>query len=375
MKAILLGRTDRATDTIPYAQLFPFFDNKKRLRHELNLDVQHIEARALDIFESVGRQANADVFFVRPCWREDPAQVESVMQELRHRQPSSQIVFIDPFDQTSSRFFGVLPYVDHFLKYQRLKDTSQYHQPLKGGTVLTDYLARKLGYDLKEWSVQSTVPEGYESKIKTGWFVTLHKPFQDVLFHQPRFWQRKENIKDIDVFCHVSYGPRSNLEWYGQHRILGIEKLKCLAPDYTLSVSGDFSGEQTISSRQYSRDIKRSRIAFSPFGWGEITGRDYEAVCNGCLLIKPAVDHIDTEPNIFIPGQTYVPVRWDFADLEEKCRYYLTHPDETAQIVYNAREAYRAYFTKHHFVRKIKSLVYPNTSVEPSIKSLVSASS
>ena len=30
MKAILLGRTDRATDTIPYAQLFPFFDNKKR---------------------------------------------------------------------------------------------------------------------------------------------------------------------------------------------------------------------------------------------------------------------------------------------------------------------------------------------------------
>lgn len=366
MKAILLGKTDRAADSIPYAQLFPFFDNRQHLRSQLGLNFQHIEVRSLKDIEAASQKTGIDIFFVRPCWWEDPSQVKGVIKQLRHRHPSSQIIFIDPFDQTSSRFFEVLPYVDHFLKYQCLKDINQYQQPLKGGTVLTDYLVRELGYDIKDWSIQSTIPQGHESKIKTGWFITLFKPYQDALFHKPFFWQRNAYVKDIDVFCHVSYGPRNNLEWYGQHRMLGIEKLQGLASDYKLSVSGDFSGEQKVSSKQYARDIKRSRIAFSPFGWGEITGRDYEAVCNDCLLIKPVVDHIDVEPNIFIPGKTYVPVRWDFADLEEKCRYYLTHRDEAAEIIHNAREAYRAYFTQHHFVSKIASLMPPLQIEQPS---------
>ncbi|MBD1848774.1 glycosyltransferase [Leptolyngbya sp. FACHB-711] len=363
MKAIVIGSTDIKTDSIPFSQLFPFFDNRQCLRRELGFEFKHVDARSLKEIEAASLQT-ADAYFVRPCWRENPSDVTLVMEKFRDRQPNALIVFIDPFDQTSSRFFGVLPYVDRFLKYQRLKDVSQYLNPLKGGTVLTDYLVNELGYDIKDWSVQSEVPAGYESRIETGWFVTLTKRFQEALFHKPMFWNQGSK-KSIDVVCHVSYGPRNNLEWYGQHRMLGVEALKRMASDYTLSVSGEFSGEQTISSRQYLHDLKRSRIAFSPFGWGEITWRDYEAACHGCLLIKPLVDHIDVEPNIFIPGKTYVPVRWDFADLEEKCRYYLANPDEAEQIAHNAREAYRAYFTENKFVHKIEGLIRTAAPLAP----------
>jgi hypothetical protein len=358
MKAVVIGnaKLNKKADKIPPAQLYPFSANRQQLHQQLGLKLQFVEATTLADIEVAYRQSQADVFFVRPAWQEDATQVERVMKDLRMTHPKAVVIFIDPFDQTSSRFFGVLPYVDRFLKYQRLKDVTQYKQSLRGGTVLTDTLAREQGYDLKDWNVGSKVPEGYEHRIETGWYLTLTQQFKNPLFRQAMPWERLKK-RDIDVFCHVSYGTRNNMEWYGQHRKVAIDILTRLAPDYKLSVSGEFSGERTVSTQQYFRDIKRSRIAVSPFGWGEVTWRDYEAVCYGCLLIKPCVDHIEVEPNIFIPGKTYVPVKWDYSDLEEKCRYYLEHSDEANEIIQNARQTYQQYFKQNLFVQKIESLI------------------
>jgi hypothetical protein len=155
----------------------------------------------------------------------------------------------------------------------------------------------------------------------------------------------------------MSCGSQKNLEWYGKHRMEAVEALQPLAGDYPLAVSGKFNETKAISSRQYLSEIKRSRIVVAPFGWGETTWRDYEAVCFGGLLIKPNLDHIDTKPNIYIPGETYVPVKWDYSDLEEKCRYYLEHPEAAQQIVQNARQVYKAYFKQGEFVRTIKRIL------------------
>ncbi|WP_416666199.1 glycosyltransferase [Egbenema bharatensis] len=374
MKAVVIGNAKfcKHADNIPPAQLYPFSDNRQQLQYQLGLKLQFIEASTLAEIEAAYQRAEADIFFVRPAWQEDAGDVERVMKELRIKHPNALVIFIDPFDQTSSRFFGVLPYVDRFLKYQCLKDVTQYKASLLGGTVLTDTLAREQGYDLKDWHVGSKVPEGYEHRIETGWFLTVTKKFKDSLFRPAMPWERWRK-RDIDVFCHVSYGPRNNLEWYGQHRKVAIDILNQLAPDYQLSVSGDYTGERKkVSSRQYFRDIKRSRIAVSPFGWGEITWRDYEAVCYGCLLIKPSVEHIEVEPNIFSPGETYVPVRWDYSDLEEKCRYYLQHPDEANEIVRNARQAYMNYFKQNQFVRKIEQLIQSRSDAPTELSNMAS---
>jgi glycosyltransferase involved in cell wall biosynthesis len=360
MKAVLIGKASfKDPDSIPASQLYPFFSHRDVLRRELGLVFQHIHAHTFAEIESAAEGLKADVFFIRPAWQESPIDAERVMAKLRHQNPNAKIIFIDPFDQTSSRFFNVLPYVDRLLKYQRLKDVSAYTQPFTGGTFLTDRLTKELGYDLNNWHVGSEVPSGYESRIDTSWYLSLIPRFQRQLFRRPLPWEQRWHKQDIDIFCHVSYGPRNNLEWYGQHRMAAIELLKPLGSTYRLAISGEYSGERTVSTRQYFNEIKRSRIAFSPFGWGEITLRDYEAVIHGCLLVKPSVDHIDVAPNIFIPGETYVPVRWDYADLVEKCRYYLEHPDEADRIIHNAREAYKAYFNQNQFVRKIESLLQP----------------
>src|SRR5262249_58507263 len=85
----------------------------------------------------------------------------------------------------------------------------------------------------------------------------------------------------------------------------------------------------------YYDELLRSRICISPFGYGEVCGRDIEAIICGCLLIKPDMGHIRSHPDIFVPGETYVPVRWDYADLAETCARYLDHETERARIASN----------------------------------------
>jgi spore maturation protein CgeB len=95
----------------------------------------------------------------------------------------------------------------------------------------------------------------------------------------------------------------------------------------------------------------------SPFGWGELCYRDFEAACLGTLLIKPSVAHLRTEPDVFVENETYVPVRWDLSDLEEKCRYYLEHGDEAKRIIANARQAYAAYFPGDRLMGTVRAIL------------------
>ena len=112
-----------------------------------------------------------------------------------------------------------------------------------------------------------------------------------------------------------------------------------------------------ISNLKYLDEMGHSKLAFSPFGWGELCFRDYEAVALGSLLIKPSMEHLHTEPNIFIPFETYVPVKWDLSDLAELCTHYLANPEEAKQIIANASRAFSDYFNQQQFVTKIQSVL------------------
>ncbi|MCU0566877.1 MAG: glycosyltransferase [Oculatellaceae cyanobacterium Prado106] len=361
MKALVLGITDPWQDRISAAQLYPFVYYRRSLHRHLGLSLRILNTETLtEIHYATQQHPDADIFFIRPTWHEDPDQVQQFAANLRGQHPHQKIILIDPFDQTSSRFFGTLPFVDALVKYQCLKDVTKYRQPFIGGTMLTDYLVKRYGYDLEGWFVGSEVPPGYEQRIVAGWNLgldsrwirRLHIAQLTRLLPQPR--------KTIDIFCRMSLGSLHQQEWYGQYRLAATEALTPLAADYQLAISGRFQDAGLISRQQYDQELKSSRIVFSPFGWGEITWRDFEAACSGALLIKPSVAHVETYPNLYIPGETYVPVTWDFVDVEEKCRYYLTHPTEAQRIAHNARQAYWNYLKQGEFVQAIARLIHSN---------------
>ncbi|MGF1643116.1 MAG: glycosyltransferase [Thiotrichales bacterium] len=112
-----------------------------------------------------------------------------------------------------------------------------------------------------------------------------------------------------------------------------------------------------VPYKEFKRQLRSARIAFSPWGWGEITDRDFRIVNAGALLMKPDMSHLQTDPDIFIAGETYAPVAWDLADLEEQCDYYLSRPREIRRIAANAYEAYRGFFKNQIIVRKLEALI------------------
>lgn len=343
------------SDSIAVAQRDPFDYHKGKLRRSLDLKLKQVEAETfLKIGEACQKQST-DIIFILPSWRESSKEAEINIKAIRENNPNQKLIFIDPFAQSSTRYFNVLPYVDWFVKRQVLKDLDEYKKHLIGGSTFTDFVARHWGWDFTQWHVGSDIPEGCEHKILSGWNLGTAKRFQQAL-SKPKFWFNRPT-KNIDIFCRLSLGSNQNKEWYCQYRIAAVEALKPLESDYKLAVSAHFNETGLISRRQYIQEMKNSRIVFSPFGWGENCWRDFEAVCYDCLLIKPSMAHINTQPNIFIEGETYVPVRWDFADLEEKCRYYLEHLDEANRIIENARRVYTEYFKQGGFLKTINQMI------------------
>ncbi|NET58106.1 MAG: glycosyltransferase family 1 protein, partial [Symploca sp. SIO2E6] len=300
MKALLVGCTK---DQIVAAQQEPFIYNQKLLRSQLDLKIQHVQVETFADISEVCKTNDSDVVFLLPDWRETAENAQKIIKTVREDNPNRKLIFVDPFAQTSSNYFHLLPYVDCLLKRQRMKDLSEYKQQFIGGSMFTDFVAKQSDFDLNGWSVASEVPEGYEDRIATGWNLGTARRFVKVL-RPPVFWPKRPEVKDIDIFCRLALGSQQKKEWYCQYRIAAVEALKPLESDYKLATSARFNEEGLIPRRQYLRETKSSRIVFSPFGWGENCWRDFEAVCYDCLLVKPSMAHIDTQPNIFIEGET-----------------------------------------------------------------------
>jgi glycosyltransferase involved in cell wall biosynthesis len=174
--------------------------------------------------------------------------------------------------------------------------------------------------------------------------------------------------KPIDVYCRATLYKG----WTRAHRTEVIERLNRLPKPFRV-----VSSVEKVGFSEYYREMRRSKIFVSPSGWCELTPKDYEAMYFGALLVKPCVEHIDTHPDILFADDTYVPVKWDLSDLEEKCQYYLEHPEERRRIAGNAREAFVGYFERKEFLDKagevLDFLGLGGTAVQPPLRQAVSA--
>jgi hypothetical protein len=82
-----------------------------------------------------------------------------------------------------------------------------------------------------------------------------------------------------------------------------------------------------LSSSLYRKELKSVAAVLSPFGWGEVTYRDSEAIRNGACLIKPDCSHLTTWPDIYQDGVTYIAIDWRGEDLIEKTENLLNNQE------------------------------------------------
>ena len=76
-----------------------------------------------------------------------------------------------------------------------------------------------------------------------------------------------------------------------------------------------------------------SKISLSPFGMGEVCFRDFESIATNTILIKPNMDIVITEPNIYIDKKTYFGVEYDWSNLNEVIDEVLSNFEEYNEMI------------------------------------------
>lgn len=198
------------------------------------------------------------------------------------------------------------------LKNSMYKDINEYSKlSIHGRTYWGMSTENKFNYSI---SLEETRSETFKKVQLSGcnWLSTI----------SPNWFQYKGVHKDIDVCALFSFPAKENNEfciqtnqYYDQHREKCINWLKKLPSNIKVAM---LENGQKIPIDEYYKIMSRSKIIIAPFGYGEMAPRDLEASMVGSILIKPDMSHLETIPNPYIPNQTYIPVKWNFADLNEK---------------------------------------------------------
>jgi hypothetical protein len=103
-----------------------------------------------------------------------------------------------------------------------------------------------------------------------------------------------------------------------RHRLRFCESLQAIRGLNVICVPS-----RSLSFQDYMNISGQAKIIISPWGYGELCHRDFEAMLLDCVLVKPKTDFIDTLDNILKAGETYEPCQIDASDLEAVIRSIL----------------------------------------------------
>jgi hypothetical protein len=101
------------------------------------------------------------------------------------------------------------------------------------------------------------------------------------------------------------------------------------------------SRKEKLSSDEYFQYLYDSKVCISPFGMGEVCFRDFECINVGTIIIKPDMNMVLTEPNLYIDKETYFAVNYDWSNLNEVIDEVLSDFDRLNRVVIdNARRKF-----------------------------------
>ncbi|MDB3987993.1 hypothetical protein N9422_05380 [Candidatus Pelagibacter sp.] len=258
---------------------------------------------------------------------------------LNLKKNTNKLIYFDTTDSSGMIQSEIMDYVDHYWKFQILKDKSQYEKKFYGGRIFSDYYHKEFNINDQNILISKPINKNNIDKIKLAWnfgladysyknkylFFLRKKFLLDKLFS---FSKKKNNIKNNFMFSAFNY------EYSRQTISFQRKKIKDLIKDMYLG---------RISEYKYHFKLSRSRCVISPFGWGELAYRDFEAFYNRCILIKPNMEHILTWPNFFIKNETYLDFAWDFSNLLDLIEDIKFKKNEYDNIALNGFNTYHKY--------------------------------
>jgi len=326
-----------------YAFIFPVELCKKKLR---------AYGIAVKIFSSIAPKLfDCDVLIVsskfarqKQWWRRDRKErmfsfFETAQSRVKH------LVWADLGDSTGATHFEVLPFVDRYWKGAVLKTRTSYLNFQYGSRCFTHYYHEK--YQIKDEDPGEAhlnhIPTAEDlTKICLSWnqaFLnyTYRGYFYDTLkrhfgllphLQVSRFTPPSKN-RTNEFSCRIGSNYRRNTVAYQRVQIL--EMLNKSMPT------------NPITRKKFFAELRNSRMVISPFGWGEICYRDFEAMMAGAALMKPDCEHLVTWPDLYKKGRTYLSFDWDFSNFESKLDWAVSNPRRMLEIAGHGQELYKKF--------------------------------
>jgi hypothetical protein len=268
-------------------------------------------------------------------------------QLLELRKKYSKIFLFDDNDGSESHFLDLLPYLDLYYKKQIFKDRDLYNRSFYGKRLFTDFYHKQFGADETPKPEYLPVLTDFNElhKVKLLWNLAFgqypvskwkHKAGKFLFnWFGPGIMKWIFSSKKFDEIpnpiipkCQARFGYKEYRPLIGFQRKLLLEITK----DTNQFLSG------RIPLKQYNNEIKEVKVILSPYGWGEVCFRDFEAILNGGVLVKPDMSHIETWPDIFVPNETFIPIKWDGTDVIEKVEALLLDQEKIDSIKKEAWE-------------------------------------
>ena len=329
-------------DSICQTQWFPFFFHRDELATRYNVELRELP---ISRFEDGRHPYRVEVDAV--CFQSwldlSPQSMETLARKIRETWPEARLGYFDWFAPTDLRYAEALnEHLDVYLKKQALRDFGQYNRVTLGDTNLTDFYARRFHLHYPETHFQ--IPNGFRDKLLLG----THFAFSDHML--PYFlspFPKAEN-RSIDLHARIAV---KGTEWYTRMRQEALDKVTHLESRLQVTCRG------RVSREEYFKELFNSKLCFSPFGYGEVCWRDFEAMFTGSLLLKPDMSHLDCYPDVFLPYETYIPLAWDLSDFDEKVDHYLNHPAQRETIARNAFDLLGDYFRQQRFLEDTQPLL------------------
>jgi hypothetical protein len=238
--------------------------------------------------------------------------------------------FSDTYANADIRLSSALPDIDLYFKKSLFVDRHEFLRPTYGHTNLTEYYGRLYGIEdqITDWRI----PENVLGKLRLAPnFLTDPR-----LLHTLLDSRGLPPLTGRTIDLHSRLGGTDRSGWYGEMRRHASRVAEGLA-GVTVASGAD------VDRRAFMSELRRSKICFSPFGYGELCWRDIEAIAAGAVLLKPDMSHLSTAPDLFRNDETYVACRWDFSDVAEMVRDLIDNEERRKRIATAAWKTARDY--------------------------------
>jgi hypothetical protein len=270
----------------------------------------------------------------------------------RLRQRYERVVYFDDTADPRQIRAEFIDLVDLYYKKQLLVDRSLYTREMYGKRLFTQHYYQKYGEVDEVPAIAPALSAERIGKLRLSWNLGIGSypksrvrrriayslsgaglvPAIRFVYSRPDKQRRaRKSLMSVSARFGLSFDRRT------------VAKHRELFRDAALSRPDIFLYGR-IPLAEYNKELRACAATLSPFGWGEICFRDFEAIINDSLLLKPSMDHIVTWPDVYQAGKTYVPLDWDAGDAVSAAEKALGDEVERSRMTANAREAYAGGF-------------------------------